>query len=88
MKRLSLKHSGSETKILALDDIRVRIGSMMRSPHCCSRGGLPSLFSVLGLATDPYPFATTVAILRHVYTQLNPQAKLEQLKLSKTDPST
>jgi hypothetical protein len=55
--------------------------------NCCSRGGLPSLLPVLRLTTGPHPFATTVAILRHVCTQLNPQAKPEQLKLSKTDPS-
>jgi hypothetical protein len=29
----SLKHSGSETKILALDDTRVRIVPMIRSPR-------------------------------------------------------
>jgi hypothetical protein len=28
-----LKHSGSETKILPLDDTRVHIGPMMRSPR-------------------------------------------------------
>jgi hypothetical protein len=33
MKCSSLKHSGSEIKILALDDTRVRISPMMRSPH-------------------------------------------------------
>jgi hypothetical protein len=31
MKCSSLKHSGSETKILALDDTMARIGPMMRS---------------------------------------------------------
>jgi hypothetical protein len=55
---------------------------------CCSWGGLLSLLPFLRLTTGPHLFATTVAILRHVCTQLNPQAKPEQLKLSKTDPST
>jgi hypothetical protein len=54
----------------------------------CSRGGLPSLLLILGLTTRPHPLATIVTILRHFYTQLNPQAKPEKLKLSKTDPST
>jgi hypothetical protein len=53
----------------------------------CSQGGLPSLFTVLRLATGLHPLATTVSILSHVCTHLNPQAKPEQLKLSKTDPS-
>jgi hypothetical protein len=54
---------------------------------CCSWGGLPSLLPVLGLTTGPHPFATTIAILKHVCTQLNPQAKPEQLKLNKIDLS-
>jgi hypothetical protein len=33
MKFLSFKHSGSETKILTLDDARVRTGPKMRSPR-------------------------------------------------------
>jgi hypothetical protein len=32
MKCSSLKHSGSETKILSLGDTRARIGPKMRSP--------------------------------------------------------
>jgi hypothetical protein len=39
---------------------------------CCSRGGLPSLLLVLRLTTGSHPFTTTVVILRHVCTQLNP----------------
>jgi hypothetical protein len=50
--------------------------------------GLPSLFPFLVLVTGSHPFATAVAILRHLCIQLNPQEKIEQLKLSKTDPST
>jgi hypothetical protein len=65
----------------------------MRSPRrpltgTYSWGKLPSLFPVLGLATGLDPLATTVKILRHVCTYLNSQAKVEQLKLNKTDPST
>jgi hypothetical protein len=52
---------------------------------CCSQGGLPSLFLVLGLAIGPHPLAAAVITLWHLCTQLNPQAKPEQLKLSKTD---
>jgi hypothetical protein len=55
---------------------------------CCSRDGLPCLLPVLRLATGSHPLATVVTILRHLCTQFNPQAKPEQLKLSKTDPST
>jgi hypothetical protein len=55
---------------------------------CCPRGGLPTLLPVLGLTTGSHPFATTVAIIRHVCTQFNPQAKSDPLKLSKADPST
>jgi hypothetical protein len=54
---------------------------------CCSRGGLSCLLLILGLTTGSHPFVTAVTILGHVCTQLNPQAKPEQLKLSKTDSS-
>jgi hypothetical protein len=46
------------------------------------------LFPVHGLITRPHSFAITVAMLRHLCTHLNAKAKLEQLMLSKTDPST
>jgi hypothetical protein len=55
---------------------------------CCSRGRLPCLLPVLRLTTGPHPLATSVTILGHLCTQFNPQAKPEQVKLSKTDPST
>jgi hypothetical protein len=55
---------------------------------CCSRGGLPSLFPVLGLTIGPHTLATAVTILGYLCTQLNSQARPEQLKLSKTGPST
>jgi hypothetical protein len=41
MKFLSFKHSGSETKILTLGDIRVRIGPKMRSPQLLLTGWAP-----------------------------------------------
>jgi hypothetical protein len=71
--------------------------SMMQGPAlalrcevlgCCSWGGLPSLLLILRLTTGPHPFATTVTVLEHLYTQINPQVRPEQLKLSKIDPST
>jgi hypothetical protein len=41
IKCASLKHSGSETKILALDGTRARIGPMMRSSHWLLMGWTP-----------------------------------------------
>jgi hypothetical protein len=41
MKCSSLKHSGSETKILSLGDTRVRIGPKMRSPRLLLTGWAP-----------------------------------------------
>jgi hypothetical protein len=41
MKCLSLKHSGSETKILALSDTRTRISPKMRSPRLLFTGRAP-----------------------------------------------
>jgi hypothetical protein len=38
MKCSSLKHSGSETKIVSLDDTRVRIDPKMRSPRLLLTG--------------------------------------------------
>jgi hypothetical protein len=56
---------------------------------CCSRGGLPSLLPNLGLTIGPHPTATIITKPWHLCTQLkNTQAKPEQLKLSKSDPST
>jgi hypothetical protein len=37
---------------------------------CCSRGELPSLFTILGLAVGPHPTGTTVTKPWHLYTQL------------------
>jgi hypothetical protein len=55
---------------------------------CSSRGGLPSLFPLLGLATGPHPLATAVTKPWQLYTHTTTQAKPEQLKLSKADSST
>jgi hypothetical protein len=88
MKFSSFKHSGSETEILPLGDTRARIGPKMRSPRLLLMGGLPSLFPLLGLATGPHPLAIAITKPWHLYTQLKTQARPEQLKLSKTDPST
>jgi hypothetical protein len=41
MKCLSLKYSGSETKILSLGDTRARIGPMMQSPRLMFMGRAP-----------------------------------------------
>jgi hypothetical protein len=54
-----------------------------------SKQGLPANFPVLRWVTaGPYKLATTSKIFRHLCTQKDPQARLEQLKLSKADPST
>jgi hypothetical protein len=45
MKCLSLKHSGSETKILSLGDTRARIGPMMQSPWLLFTGQAPKSIS-------------------------------------------
>jgi hypothetical protein len=50
---------------------------------------LPADFLVLGWVTTwLHELAKAPTVLRHFYNQNDPQAKLEQLKLSKTDPST
>jgi hypothetical protein len=41
MKCSNLKHSGSETKILTLDNARARIGPKMRSPRLLLTGWAP-----------------------------------------------
>jgi hypothetical protein len=41
MKFSSFKHSGSETKILPLDDTRARIDPKMRSPRLLLTGRVP-----------------------------------------------
>jgi hypothetical protein len=51
-------------------------------------GWLSSVFPLLGLATGPHPLATAVTKPCQLCTHTTTQAKPEQLKLSKTDPST
>jgi hypothetical protein len=42
---------------------------------CCSWGGLPSLFPLLGLTTGPHPLVTTVTKPWHLCTQLKNASK-------------
>jgi hypothetical protein len=88
MKCSSLKHSESETKILSLGDTRARIGPKMQSPQLLLMGQAPK--------STPNPQArhwtTPNCHISHntlasLLTIKNPQAKPEQLNLSKTDPS-
>jgi hypothetical protein len=59
----------------------------MRSPRLLLMGWLSSVFPLLGLATGPHPLATAVTKPCQLCTHTTTQAKPEQLKLSKTDPS-
>jgi hypothetical protein len=45
MKCSNLKHSGSKTKILALDDTRAHIGPMMQSSQLLLMGRAPKSLS-------------------------------------------
>jgi hypothetical protein len=56
MKCSSLKYSGSETKILSLDNIRVRIDPMMQSPRLLLTGQAPVPLGGL----DPSPSVASV----------------------------
>jgi hypothetical protein len=50
---------------------------------------LPANFPVLRwVAIGPHKLAIALVVLQHFCNQKDPQARLEQLKLSKTDPST
>jgi hypothetical protein len=40
------------------------------------------------VTTRPHELAIAPKVLRHICNPKDPQARLEQLKLSKTDPST
>jgi hypothetical protein len=67
-----------------------------KGPHRALRCGVHDRFSELELPTDflvlwwaatgPHEYAKTPAVLKHFYNKKDPQARLEQLKLSKTDP--
>jgi hypothetical protein len=61
----------------------------MQRPNDSSWGQFPSHLLVLRFAIRPYELVATIAILGNLYTQKYiPQAELEQLMLSKIDPST
>jgi hypothetical protein len=88
MKCSSLKHSGRETKILELNDTRARMGPMMRSPRRLLTGPAPKSppsSQVHHLATQTCHSSHSTQASLHINS---PQAKLEQLNLIKTDPST
>jgi hypothetical protein len=54
-----------------------------------SKLGLPADFPVLGwVTTRPHELAIAPTVLSHFCNQKDPQPRLEQLKLSKTNPST
>jgi hypothetical protein len=75
MKCSSLKHSGSETKILSLNNTRAALALRCEVLGCCSWSGLLSLLPILGLTIGPHPMATAVAILWHLWTQLKSTSK-------------
>jgi hypothetical protein len=89
MKCSSLKHSGSETKILSLGDTRARISPKMRSPRLLLMGRAPKsppkLWVRHWVTSNCHSSHNTLASL---HTIENSRAKPEQLKLSKTDSST
>jgi hypothetical protein len=88
MKCLKFKHSSSDTK----DDTR-RYKGLHRDLRCEVLDGFselrhPADFPILRwVAIGPHKLDTAPTVLRHFYNQKDPQARLEQLKLSKTDPS-
>jgi hypothetical protein len=89
MKCSKFKHSGSDTK----DGTRRHKG-LHRALRCevlnsSSELRPPTNFSVLRWVTaGPHKLATAPVVLRHFCNQKDSQARLEQLKLSKTDTST
>jgi hypothetical protein len=76
-----LRNRRSQHQLRALTTSKTKV-----SPGAWGR--LPSLFPVLGLTTGPHPLVVAVTVLRYLCTHLNLQARLEQLKLTKTDPLT
>jgi hypothetical protein len=42
---------------------------------CCSWGGLPSLFPIIGLTTGPHPLTTAITKPWHLCTQLKNRSK-------------
>jgi hypothetical protein len=89
MKCSKFKRSGSDTK----DGTR-RYKDLHRSLRCevldsSSELRLPDNFSVLQwVVIGPHKLATVPAVLRHFCIKKDPQVRIEQLKLSKTDSST
>jgi hypothetical protein len=89
MKCSKFKHGGSDTK----DETR-RYKGLHRALRCevldsSSEIRLPADFSILRwVAIGPHKLATAPTVLRYFCNQKDPQARLEQLKLSKTDSST
>jgi hypothetical protein len=89
MKCLKFKHSVGDTK----DDTR-----QYKGPHQALRCEVLDSSSELGPPADflvlrwviarPHELATATVVLGHFCNQKDPQARLEQLKLNKTDPST
>jgi hypothetical protein len=84
-----LKQSRSETKTLALNDTRARIEPYDAKSSTVALGAgsqvtSQSSGSPLGQTNLPYQSQYS-DIFAHKY---DPQANVEQLKLSKTDPST
>jgi hypothetical protein len=89
MKCSSLKYSGSETKILSLDDTRARIAPKMRSPRLLLTGQAPKSPPTHQARRWATPTChSSHKTLASLHTNENPQAKPEQLKLNKIDPST
>jgi hypothetical protein len=87
MKCRSLKHSGSKCK-KKLGDTRARIEPYDAKSSAASRGRAPSHLPILRLTighTNLPQQPQYSGISAHKY---DPQAKHEQLKLSKADPST
>jgi hypothetical protein len=90
MKFSIFKHSGSEIKIIPLGDTRARIGPKMLSPRLQLTGrapkSLPTLWAHHWATPTCHSSHKTLASLHII--EKKTQAKPEQLKLSKTDPST
>jgi hypothetical protein len=81
------KHNGSDTTLTR------QYKGLHRALRCEVHGGSSKLrapvdFPVFRrVIVGPHKFTAAATILKHLYTQLMLQAKLEQLKLSKTNPS-
>jgi hypothetical protein len=84
-----LKHSGSKIKILALDNTRARIEPYDTKFSTATHGAGSQVTS----HSSGSPLGHTNLPQQSQYSSIaaykyDPQAKLEQLKLNKTDPST